>query len=369
MSTVRVTPDSALRQRVTVRSPRLLMVDRRQAGRAIEPGNVRQLLDAGALCRPGVHSVVVYRVMAHDHTQTGVVVEASVADYRAGRIRRHEATDPERERRLTDYTETAGVEQVPVTLTHSPRPGLRELLSTVTETESDVDFETGDGQVHSVWVARDAEIVRAARDELDSVATLYIADGHHRMAAAARYASRRSELGAEHPAAFTLGALFPSDEMRILGYPRSAPRPEGWATADVLAALAAAHGSAGIEECEPCEAAQPVPGTAGVFLDGRWYRLRLRTTESGLRAGLDVVALDEGVIAPLFGDSANTPMRVPSEPGATGWGLDHTAIGFLPHPPSVAQVMAISEVGGVMPAKSTLFDPKVSAGLFVRELM
>ncbi|TCP57111.1 uncharacterized protein (DUF1015 family) [Tamaricihabitans halophyticus] len=356
--------------RIAVRPPRVFVANQNYAGAVHEPvppERVRQLCADGAYTSVPVPSVVVYRVGSGAHWQTGVIAEVSIEDYRAGRIRRHESTQPERERRLDEYTEAAGIEQVPVTLTHPTRATLRGLLAEVASSQPDVHVVAG-GLAHSVWTRHDAGLADAVQRELDEIDALYIADGHHRMAAAERYASRRATPG------YTMAALFPSEEMRILGYHRCVTRPAGMSTPDILAALAALPGTARIEECV---AAAPAPGAVAVYLDGRWYRLWLRPPRESAtpRDELDVVVLDEGILAPLFGvTGADTHGALTLLPGggdsaeAGRWCAAHDAIGFLLHAPSIEQVMAVSDAGMVMPAKSTWFDPKVAAGLFVREL-
>src|SRR5699024_3423340 len=106
---------------------------------------------------------------------------------------------------------------------HSPNDALRCVTERITPTGPDVDLTTGDGTRHTVWARRDPELARAVELGVSGMDALSIADGHHRMAAAEHYATRRHHLGADHPAAFTLAALFPRDEMRIFGYHRCLP--------------------------------------------------------------------------------------------------------------------------------------------------
>ncbi|MBB4929625.1 uncharacterized protein (DUF1015 family) [Lipingzhangella halophila] len=368
MSTASARTEHVLRAGITARPPRLLMADRQHTEGSFDADDARRLLSEGVLRRPRPGSVVVYQVRSGEHQQTGVVAEVPVADYRSGRVRPHEATDPERVRKLVEYTETARLEHSPVMLTHAPRDGLRDMLAAVTATAPDVDLPD-DVHTHRVWVSEDDVLLRAVWEELESLSTVYIADGHHRMASADRYAARHNGLDPDDPAAFTLGVLFPSDEMRIFGYPRCVSWPAGWSTEKLVTALATAPGAAGIEECTPTEASHPVPDTAAVFVDGRWYRLRLREAHGGVRASLACVRLDERVITPLFGQGAWA-----ASPGAhdsaslAGWCAARETIGFLPYPPSVAQVMAVSDANSVMPPKSTWFHPKAPQGLFAREL-
>ncbi|RCW45723.1 uncharacterized protein (DUF1015 family) [Halopolyspora algeriensis] len=363
---------------ITTRPPRVLVATQRCAGTtegATDPVRIRQHLNTGGYTRPPAPAVIVYRMGSDRHRQTGVVVEVSIDDYRTGRIRRHEATQPERERRLNEIIEATGIEHMPVTLAHPSRARLSSLLTEIAAGEPDVHLDAADGITHTAWIRHDAELARTIQDELGHIDTLYIADGHHRMAAAERYAGRRSRLGEDHAGAFTLAALFPSDEMRILGYHRCLPLPEGMSASDVLERLAAQPVTARVEECASTETASPAPGIVTVRLDGRSYRLWLRAPRESehVRASLDIVTLDEELLPAMFGTVESRPRGAPvfaaeNTGGATCWCAERDAIGFFPHPPSVEQVMAVSDAGLVMPPKSTCFHPKAGAGLFAREL-
>ncbi|WP_019814207.1 DUF1015 family protein [Saccharomonospora saliphila] len=349
----------------------------------LAPSRIARLRSEGVLRRPP--GVVVYRLESGGHRQTGVVVDVSVDAYRNGAVRRHEATDPDRERRLAEFAETTKTEQVPVMLMHSPRASLEELLDEVTTRPPEVRLAAGNGPAHSVWFATAPALVRAIHHELAGIGTCYIADGHHRMAAAARYSGGPTGTGADD-AARTLAALFPSARMRILGYHRYVTLPPGRSVPDLLGAIAAQPVTAHLEECSPTEAVGTEPGVAGLHLHGHWYRLWLRPqtereddgADAGApdaRAALDVVALDEGILAPVLGigrvdaDAGVTPFHDDENPAEIHrWCAEHDAMAFLLHPPTVEQVMAVADAGAVMPPKSTFFTPKACAGLFVREL-
>ncbi len=356
------------------------------SGEPLTPDRLARLRAEGALTRPTGPAVVVYRLESGGHRQTGVIVEVSVAAYRDGRVRRHEATDPERERRLVEFTGSTGTEQVPVLLMHPSRPRLAALLDRVTAGPPTVRLSPRGGPAHSVWFTTEPVLVRALGEELAGIDTCYIADGHHRMAAATRYADRSPGPGSDGDPAYTLAAVFPSGQLRILGYHRYVTRPPGRAAADLLGAIAARPVTAHLAECSAAEAVRTGPGVVGMHLDGRWYRVWLRTpaerTDDGAaavstdaRAALDVVALDEGILAPVLGigrvdaDTDVTPFHDDEDPaGIQRWCAGHDAMAFLLHPPSVEEVMAVADAGAVMPPKSTFFTPKAGTGLFIREL-
>ncbi|SDJ93832.1 Uncharacterized conserved protein, DUF1015 family [Actinopolyspora mzabensis] len=359
---------------ITVRYPRLLVLEQQDAAPldgSIEPERVRRLLDGGGYTRPPRPTVVVYRLRAGRHQQTGVVLEVSLDDYRAGRIRRHEATRPDREHRIAQLTEASGVEQMPVTLTHPDRPYLGELLNGVTEGEPDLQADAAGGVRHSVWLRQDTLLARTVREELASVPAVYIADGHHRMAVAERNGRSHRHSTEEDPRAFTLAALFPSSQMRILGYHRCLPAHRELSTAWVLERLAELPVVTRTEECTSTATTNPAPGVVLLRLNDRCFRLRLRspTGPNQVRAGLDAVLLDEQLLPAVSrivdpnGQHGESP-----DGGGKCWCSSRNAICLVPHPPTVEQVMAVSDSGSVMPPKSTWFDPKAVAGLFAREL-
>lgn len=352
-----------------VRIPRNLLLNQTGDGdSATDPGTASKLLDGGGYRRLPVPAVVVYRIQSGEHSQTGIVLEASMRDYREERIRKHEATSPERERQLDISTADAGFEQLPVTLTHPGRGRLAALLADITAGDPQLDVGSTADRRHTVWVSERADLVRAVQDELSQLDTLYIADGHHRMAAAERYSSRRSRPGS----AFTLAVLFPFEQMRVLGYTRRLGRPAGFSTEELLAAMASLPGVVRVEQAPA--GTRTGPGEVAVYLDGDWYRMVLAEPDgtAGARDSLDAVVLDEQVLAPLTDEWGLTSGLVPVPSGSAEGLVDacaeHDAIGFMPHPPSVESVMAVSDAGEVMPPKSTWFAPKASAGLFVREL-
>lgn len=342
-----------------------------------DAARLRRLTGERAYARPLRGSTVVYRLEAGGHRQTGVVVEASVEDYRSGRIRRHEATHPDRESLLVHFLSAAQTELVPVILVHPTRPRLQTLLAAAAAGEPDVRLGSDDGLSQTGWVVQQSEeLARAIWEEVDALGTVYIADGHHRMAAAERHARHRGPDTGNRAADYVLCALFPSGEARVFGYHRCVPR-NGLRAPDLLATLARQPAIERLQEYTPTQAPHPRPGVVAMWLQGRWYELRLRSNRDAAdaHASLDIVGLENGVLgAVLQVDDAGSDPRVIHVPGNIGaaafadWCQEHDAIGFRVHPPTIEQIMAVSDAGGVMPPKSTWFDPKGRAGPFVRDI-
>jgi uncharacterized protein (DUF1015 family) len=297
-----------------------------------------------------------------------------VEAYRDGRIRAHEATDPDRVARLESVLEATRLELVPLTLAHRSGADLRSALAAASGGEPDVRVAT-DRVDQAAWVVRDAEIARVIAAALPSTATLYIADGHHRIAAAERFAARHHRSDAVAPCDFVLGALFGWDDVRILGYHRGVRRPEG-RTTELVAAIA---GQPAVVSVEAIDGEPPPsgPGTVAMHLDGQWYSVRLRpaATGSSPREALDLAIFDVAVLGSALGiaDPA-TDSRVEPVPGTVDAtrlakrSAERDEIGFLFHPPSPDQVRAVSDAGQVMPPKATWFDPKARTGPFLRDL-
>lgn len=325
---------------------------------ASDPGAVRRearrLRREGTLLRPAEPAAIVYRLSVAGHRQTGVVVDVALDAYRDGRILPHEQTRGERVQQLSAFLEAAQCELVPVMLTHAPRPSLRTQLAEIAACEPHL-YLAADGVEQTVWVA---PMQPGLREELAALSTLYVADGHHRMAAAHAYAAQHA---AEPTSAHVLGALFPADEMRLLGYHRAVR-----VRTDVEE-LARQPGVLSLDEASDRPAG---PGTVSVWLDGRWFHLRLRPTGT-----LDLVALEDGVLAPLLdcldpqADDRVTPLPGTFNSAAlAAWCAAHDAVGFLLHPPAVDQVLAAADARQALPPKSTWFDPKSRPGPFLRPL-
>ncbi|MEV4729650.1 DUF1015 family protein [Saccharopolyspora sp. NPDC049426] len=346
---------------VIARLPRGFRVDRRGGENPAGAMRIREALGSDRYQRMPGPAAVVYRIANGNHEQTGVIVEVPVEEYEAGRIRPHEATQPDRQRLLEESTAKSGIERTPVTLAHSPDRALRSVTESVTRTEPDVDLTAADGTRHTAWFSRDAGLARATELGLRGLDALYIADGHHRMAAAQRYVARH-HVDPEHPAAFTLAALFPADEMRVFGYHRCLPA-SGEAAAGVLAKL---DSSLVLERWDGRSAAIPEPGVVVVRFADEFYRLKLRPhgPDGHVRTSLDIVSLDEEVL-PGLGISPTSCGNGPPE--SCRHPADEAVL-FVARPPSVEQIMAVSDAGLVMPPKSTWFAPKPAPGLFLRDL-
>lgn len=332
----------------------------RSVGAAVRPPRVMIADGTGYEAVPAGNAVV-YEVATVEHRQLGVVVEVAVPDPDDGSIRRHECVDSSRVRRLASVSDACA--RAPVVMAYHASSELRSLLASVTPGHPETWRTVPGGVRHTVWTVPGgmADAIHAA---LDGLGPLYIADGHHRMAAAER--TGRDTV---------LAALFPADEMLVFGYHRYVAPAAGTSRRAALDAVAARPAVAELLECRSPGAAMPEPGVVGVCTGDRWFRLRLRAPapDTPVRDSLDVVALDDGVLTPVFGKSDTRAGHgtAPSPGGdvdadrVARWCTDRGVLAFLPHPPEVSHIISVADAGSLLPPKSTWFAPKIDPSLFL----
>ncbi len=326
----------------------------------------RAMIDGGTLVRDETARLYVYRTDGPEGRQTGIVGAASVGAYAAGRIRRHELTRPSKETDRVRHMEALGAQTGPVFVLHRPDAALDAAVERACAAAALCDARLGD-VTHRLWAIDERAEIAAATAALDAQDALYIADGHHRAAAAARVAG-------EHPdwpdARRFLVVSFPADAVHILGYHRVVRDLAGRTAEDFLAALDEAF----VREAAETPVIPAVRGQFGVYVAGRWFTLRLRrppAADGPVIARLDVSHLTAHVLTPLLG--IGDPRRDPRidfvggghGPGALTARVDRgeAAAAFTLFPPAVEDLIAVADAGEIMPPKSTWFEPKLADGL------
>jgi uncharacterized protein (DUF1015 family) len=330
--------------------------------------NLDALRTAGVLAQDPAPRYYAYRLDADGRQQTGLVAAASVAAYRTGRIRKHELTRPAKEDDRVRQIDALNAQTGPVFLAYRAEPTLRELLAGACDAaEPDADVMAADGVRHRVWVIADPATMDALSAAADGLTALYIADGHHRAAAAARVAEARGETERGR----FLAVSFPHDELTILPYNRVVTDPGGRDCEGLLRDVAERFSA------QPADApVQPRhPGECGLYCGGRWWRLALRSehlpTADDPVARLAVSLVHAHLVAPVLGitDPRRDP-RIDFVGGSRGLqGLmaaaDATPGGIaLSLPPTgIDELFAVADAGAIMPPKSTWFEPKLADGL------
>jgi uncharacterized protein (DUF1015 family) len=333
--------------------------------------SMQRIYDAGAYRSHDEPSLFLYRLEVDDHVQTGVMGLVPVTEPGDRRVLRHEAVRPGRADLLTRHLLEVGMSSSPISLTYRTDDVLDAAIATGCADEPVLEAD-GDGIHQTVWAlsgeAADALIV-AMGDR-----SLYVTDGHHRLAAAVEALHRNPGIDGSHPLQWTQAVLFPDAEMQVLAAHRRVGDRTGRSVEDLIAALST------VGHLMPCtgvaEARPDGPGAVGIYVAGRWFSMDLPAA-SGDRAvdRLDVSRLQDSILAPVLAitDPGSDPMidYVPEPVGidslvercdADQW------IGFVLHPTSVAEMMAVADENGLMPPKSSYFEPKPRSGVFVRRL-
>jgi uncharacterized protein (DUF1015 family) len=303
----------------------------------------------------------VYRLRMAGHVQTGVAGCFSLDEYASGAIRKHERTRRDKEDDRTQHMLKLRAQTGPVFLTHRASGDLDRLIAPAATAAPMFDFEAADGVRHTVWQLSD-RVGSAVANTFQAIEALYIADGHHRAASAARVRQLLSEAGGYTGEADTfLGVAFPDSEVQILPYNRVVKDLGSRTPAALLAEL---------KKRFTVTDGQPGPkrrGDVAMFLAGRWHTIVLNSTQGDL----DVTRLQEGILGPLLGiGDERTDRRIDFVGGARGAGAlenlvnsGSAAVAFSMWPVSVDDLMRISDRGEIMPPKSTWFEPKLRDGL------
>jgi uncharacterized protein (DUF1015 family) len=341
--------------------------------------NFARLSAAGILVRDPRPFYYVYRLQMDGHVQTGLGCIGSVADYDSNRIRKHEYTRPDKEDDRVRQITALNAQTGPVLLAYRSHAELGDILSTVARSRPASEVTAADGITHTIWVLDDPHLVKRVTGIVDDMEALYIADGHHRSAAASRVAaSRRATVPAatgtearssEDSFEYFLCVAFPHDEMRILDYNRLVTDLNGHGTAAFLEALGAKFRVTPADN----QVRPERPGQFGMYVERRWFRLDINRdlVPADPVASLDVSLLQEHVLAPLLriGDPRRDK-RIDFVGGSRGLGelerrvdSGEMAIAFALYPTSLAALMAVADANKVMPPKSTWFEPKLADGL------
>jgi len=336
--------------------------------------NLQRMIDAAVLARDTTDCYYFYRIVMGNHEQTGIVAAASVPDYDTNRIRKHEFTRPDKEDDRVRNIDSLNTQTGPVFLTYKHSSDVDAISEEVAKAEPDVDIKADDGIRHTLWVVADSEVVARLTALFDAMDCLYIADGHHRSAAASRVAATRKAANADHTGEesynYFLSVIFPDNQMKILDYNRVATDLNGLDAETFLEKVAQSFSVEASDE--------PVKprgnGEYGLYLPGQWYQLKAKADlipQNDPVASLDVSVLADQLIDPILGISdPRRDKRIDFVGGIRGLAelekrvdSGEMAVAFALFPTRIDQLMDVADSGNVMPPKSTWFEPKLADGL------
>jgi uncharacterized protein (DUF1015 family) len=329
--------------------------------------NFQKLIRDGALKQDSQPCFYLYRQIMGKHSQVGLVAAASCEEYLRGVIKKHELTRPDKENDRVRHIEALNSQTGPVFLTYRANAELDKFVAKKISKKPDVDFTAKDGVRHTAWVIADEDGIKFIETQFSTIPFLYIADGHHRSAAAARVFKSRK--GAGHSGQF-LAVIFPHHQMQILPYNRVLKDLNNWTPEQLLEILGA------VFIIDPAGKASPAyKHELGLYLQGKWHTLAFHyklATTSGLIDSLDVSLLQQHVLSPVFGIAdSRTSKRINFVGGIRGTAelerlvnSGEYACAFSMFPTGIVDLMAIADAGGIMPPKSTWFEPKLRDAMF-----
>jgi len=341
--------------------------------------NLDSLVRQGVVFQERTPGFYIYQQRMGDHEQTGIVGCASVAEYESGRIKKHELTRADKELERTRHVDTVNAQTGPVFLTYRSTDDLDRLVRDFKAASPEYDFAADDGIVHRVWVVSDPTDVRRLEEGLKGLDALYIADGHHRAAAACSVCRSRRENNPGHrgdePYNFFLSVIFPHNQLRIMDYNRAVRDLNGLDRETFFRKVEEKF------EIRPDFSRKSPEAfhSYGMYLDGKWHQLIAREhlcDEADPIGRLDVSILQNHLLEPLLGiEDPRTDQRIDFVGGIRGMkelerlvDSGKFAVAFSLFPTTLEQLMAVADAGLVMPPKSTWFEPKLRSGLFVHRL-
>jgi uncharacterized protein (DUF1015 family) len=341
--------------------------------------NLERLIKEGILFQEEKPCFYIYGQKKGDHTQYGIVGGVSVAEYDSGQVKKHELIRPDKEKERIRNIDAANANTGLVFLVYAAREAIDRIVDRIVKEDPEYDFVFDNGVRHVAWVVSDEKTIEAIQREFLKVDALYIADGHHRAAAAAAVAKFRKEENPAHKGTeeynYFVGALFPHNQARIMDYNRVVKDLNGLSEEEMIRRVQKKFNvSPHFGDKSPTR-----PHEFGMYLKGRWYRLEVtgdKLDERGLIEKLDVRLLQDHLLSPVLGiQDPRTDKRIKFIGGIRGVvelerlvNSGEFAVAFYMYPPTVKELMDVADAGQVMPPKSTWFEPKLLSGMFVHLL-
>lgn len=348
--------------------------------------NLEKLIREGALKQDPREYFYVYQLNTKKYSQKGLVTCLSVDEYLRGSIKKHEHTRKDKELDRTNHILECNAHTGPIFLFYKEQIEISDIIENWTRTKQPVyDFTSEDDITHSVWVIDDRQVIEDLIKLFKGIKNLYIADGHHRCAAASRVCMEKRQGGYKGHEEFNffLGIVFPHSQLRILDYNRVVRDLNGLSEEKFLKKLSdTSVGMGPLFEINPvqCEKAYRPQRRhyMGMYLGDKWYSLRAVLGTWNQRDPvecLDVSILQNNLLGPILGiKDPRTDTRIEFVGGIRGLKeLERkvargAAVAFSLYPTSIQQLMDVADAGKVMPPKSTWFEPKLRSGLFIHSL-
>ncbi len=314
-----------------------------------------------------------YRQTMDGRSQTGIVGCASVDDYCNGIIKKHENTREEKELDRIHHIDTCNAQTGPIFLAFRFEEELDKLINRILKTNPLFDFVSEDGIGHSVFRIDDETDIQTISNCFKRMNAIYIADGHHRCASAAKVSLKRRKEGLEQESDYFLSVLFPENQLKILDYNRVIKDYNNKSTDEILNEIKT-HFDITLEDKQ---VKPDKKGTFGMYMNNQWYRLTIKEEycSSDPVEGLDVSLLQKYVLDDILNiKDPKTDKRIDFVGGIRGLSElekrvhEDCKIAFSMYPTSILELFNVADAGMLMPPKSTWFEPKLRSGLFIHKI-
>ena len=336
--------------------------------------NLQNMRNAGIIKPDAQPYYYLYGLKMGNHQQIGLVAVANVGDYNKNRIRKHELTRPDKEDDRVRQIDALNAQTGPVFLTYKHHPTIDNLVETQVTQTPIFNLTADDGVVHTLWMVDNPALIQTITTTFDAMDCLYIADGHHRSAAAARVTEQRQQNNPSHTGEeaynYFLTVIFPDNQVQIIDYNRVIKDLNGLSSQAFLAQV-----GRNFTVKPSSTAAKPQkPGEFGMFLDGQWYQLTIHSDQlmsDDPVSQLDVSLLTHHLIDPILGiTDLRRDKRIDFVGGIRGLAelekrvnSGEMAVAFALYPTSMSALMAVADAEQIMPPKTTWFEPKLADGL------
>jgi len=342
--------------------------------------NFAKLLKDGIFFQDKQDCLYIYQLTMNGKKQTGIVGCAAVDDYLNGVIKKHELTRPDKEEDRKNHVRVANMNAEPVFFAYPDLIELDEVVDVIIEAEPEYDFVSEDGIRHAFWVVNDANDVKNIIDLFAKIPATYVADGHHRTAAAALVGKERRDANPNHTGKeeynFFLAVHFPDNQLRIMDYNRVVKDLNGLTEVQLLDKIAE---NFEIENHEDETYRPDALHNFGMYLNQQWYSLTAKPgtfNDKDPIGVLDVTILSEKILEPIFNiKDLRTDKRIDFVGGLRGLGelekrvdSGEMKVAFALYPVTMKQLIDIADTGNIMPPKTTWFEPKLRSGLVVHSL-
>jgi len=342
--------------------------------------NFESFLSSGVFKRDDKPMYYIYAQVMDGRIQTGLVACASIDDYLANVIKKHEYTRYEKELDRIRHFDVCNANTEPVFLTYRDIPEMRAIINSwISKHNPQNDITTSDGIQHILWVLNDDAAIARITELFSKVGELYIADGHHRTASAVKVGQKRREMNpgytGDEEFNYFMAVIFPDSDLKIFDYNRVVKDLNGMSEAEFLVEVGKVFS---VEEMPEGPYKPEYKHSFGMYLDKKWYKLEpdpAKFDEGDVIKSLDVSILQDLLLGPILGiEDPRMDKRIDFIGGIRGLkelerrvGADMT-VAFALYPVSIADLLAVSDRDQVMPPKSTWFEPKLGSGLFMHEL-